>query len=136
MKIESYLIASTVNIAVGQRLVRKICANCKTSRKITPAELKSLNNMVPRDVLEKSDEFYYGQGCAVCGNTGYYGRVGVYEVLVPGEAIREAVLEKASASEIRKAAIESGMVTMIEDGFTKARRGITTIEEVLRMLYE
>jgi type II secretory ATPase GspE/PulE/Tfp pilus assembly ATPase PilB-like protein len=136
MKIESYLIASTVNVAIGQRLVRKICDNCKTSRKITVAELKSLGGVVPAEILERQDTFYYGKGCEQCGNTGYLGRVGIHEVLVPGPEVRDAVLNKESSVKLKEIAVANGMATMIEDGFLKAQQGITTIEEVLRMLYE
>ncbi len=136
MKIESYLIASTVNAAIGQRLVRRICPHCKTSRKITLAEAKSLSGVIPAAILEKQDEFFYGQGCAKCGKTGYFGRVGIHEVLVPGDAIRETILKRSTAGDIKKAAAAGGMTTMIEDGFAKAQLGITTIEEILRMLYE
>jgi type IV pilus assembly protein PilB len=136
MKIESFLIASTVNVALGQRLVRKICANCKTAKPITAAELKSLSNVISPQTLSRNKVFYYGKGCAKCNNSGYRGRVGIHEVLVPDAKIREAVLRKASASEIRQIAVEQGMITMVEDGFLKAQGGLTTIEEVLRMLYE
>ncbi|UMX47485.1 MAG: GspE/PulE family protein [Candidatus Nealsonbacteria bacterium DGGOD1a] len=136
MRIESYLIASTVNIAIGQRLARKICSNCKSTRAITSAELKSLSGVMPGEILESQREFYFGRGCAECGNTGYRGRVGIQEVLVPDGPIREAVLRKASAGEVRRIAIAEGMKTIVEDGFAKARDGITTIGEVLRMLYE
>jgi type IV pilus assembly protein PilB len=136
MQIESFLIASTVNVAIGQRLVRKICPNCKTERKLAAAELKSLGGVIPAEAIGKQKEFYYGQGCEKCGNTGYSGRVGVHEVLVPDAAIRDAVLRKASASEVRRIAVAGGMIPIIEDGFAKAQSGITTIDEVLRMLYE
>lgn len=136
MKIESYLIASTVNAAIGQRLVRRICQHCKTSRKITLAEAKSLSGIIPEAIFEKQEEFFFGQGCEKCGKTGYLGRVGIHEVLVPDDAIRETILKKVTAGDIKKAAAAGGMATMIEDGFTKAQQGITTIEEILRMLYE
>ncbi len=136
MKIESYLIASTVNVAIGQRLVRKICEHCKTLLEITDAERKSLKSIIGAEIMGRTNEFYFGKGCDQCGNTGYRGRVGIHEVLVPNESIREAVLKKASASEIKKIAAKQGMITLIEDGFIKAQNGITTIEEVLRMLYE
>jgi len=136
MKIESYLIASTVNAAIGQRLVRKICPHCKEARDITLAEAKSLGHVIPAKMLERQEEFFFGKGCAECGNTGYLGRVGIHEVLVPDDAIREAVLKRAAAGEIKKVAVASGMGTIIEDGFLKAQQGITSIEEILRMLYE
>ena len=136
MKIESFLIASTVNVAIGQRLVRKICADCKTAKEIIPAELKSLADVIPAQALSRKKTFYYGTGCDSCNNTGYRGRIGIHEVLVPDPALREAVLRRASADEIRNIAVAGGMVTMVHDGFLKAQEGITTIEEVLRTLYE
>ncbi len=136
MKIESYLIASTVNAVIGQRLVRKICGNCKSERKITSAEMNSLNGVVPARILERQGNFYYGQGCDQCGLTGYNGRIGIHEVLVPDAVIREAVLNRDTAGNLKKIAVEHGMKTIIEDGFSKAQEGITTIEEVLRTLYE
>jgi len=136
MKIESYLIASTVNVAIGQRLVRKICPYCKTSRDITLAEVKSLSGVVPEKILEQQEEFYFGEGCDKCNNTGYLGRVGIHEVLVPDAALREAVLKKSTAGDIKRIAVECGMTTIVEDGFLKAQSGVTTVDEVLRMLYE
>jgi len=137
MKIEPYLIASTVNVAMGQRLLRKICPHCKEAKKVTAVELKSLSNVLPEKVLRKAPKtFYHGRGCEQCRQTGFLGRVGVHEVLVVDNTIREAILRKASASEIRKIAVKQGMTTLLEDGFAKAAAGITTIEEVLRTLYE
>lgn len=136
MGVESYLLASTVNAAVGQRLVRKICPHCKAVRKITGLELKSLKGVIDEKTLHGTDEFYYGKGCDKCANLGYRGRVGIHEVLVPDTQITEAVLRKSPAGEIKKIAAGQGMISMIEDGFLKARQGITTIEEVLKMAYE
>jgi type IV pilus assembly protein PilB len=136
MKIESYLIASTVNVAIGQRLARKICPYCKTERDITSVEAKSLSEVIPAKILECQDKFYYGKGCDKCNQTGYFGRVGIHEVLVPDAALRDAVLEKSMAADIKQIAVEHGMTTMVEDGFLKAQSGITTVDEVLRMLYE
>lgn len=136
MKVEAYLISSTVNIAIGQRLARRICDHCKTAKKITPAEIQSLSGIMPPEVLSTHKVFYHGKGCEKCNNTGYQGRIGIHEVLVMDQTIREAILQKATASEIRRTAISQGMVPMVMDGFEKAALGITTIEEVLRMLHE
>ncbi len=136
LKIESYLIASTVNIAISQRLVRKICAFCKTARTIKPSELKSLANAIPQKLLNRSRVFYFGKGCSHCNFSGFFGRLGIHEVLMPDNAVREAVLKKASAGEIKQIAVERGMTTIIQDGFLKAQSGLTTIEEILRTLYE
>jgi type IV pilus assembly protein PilB len=137
LKIEPYLIASTVNIAIGQRLVRRICENCKEVMKISPLELRSLAEVIPAStILGKNTKFYKGAGCERCNHTGYRGRVGIHEVLVVDNSIREAILRKATAMDIKKLAKEQGVVTMIEDGFMKAREGVTTIEEILRSLHE
>jgi len=136
MKVEPYLIASTVNIAIGQRLVRKICKHCKAEKKSTPAEEKSLSEIMPKELAAQHPTFYHGAGCERCGGTGYAGRAGLHEVMVIDGPIREAILRKVSASEIRDIAIAQGMKPLVADGFHKAAQGVTTIEEVLRMRYE
>jgi type IV pilus assembly protein PilB len=136
MQIESFLIASTVNVVIGQRLVRRICSDCKTERKMILAEEKSLGGAISAAIMGGQREFYYGKGCEKCGNTGYRGRVGIHEVLAPDAAIRDAILRKASAGEVRQIAIKGGMIPIVEDGFAKAQSGVTTIDEVLRMFYE
>lgn len=136
MKVESYLIASTVNVAIGQRLVRRICPSCKIQKEVTHAETGSLNGIISKKLLSEYSVFYYGAGCEACGQTGYKGRVGIHEVLVTNAKIKEAILNKLSAAEIRKIAIAEGMVPMVEDGFIKAAHGVTTISEILRVLHE
>lgn len=136
MGVEPYLIASTVNIAIGQRLARKVCSKCKIAKKITDAEIKSLENVIPDKISIRNKTFYHGRGCEECGGCGYKGRIGIQEVLVIDDEIRDATLKKITAAELRQIAITNGMTTMIEDGCKKARDGITTIEEVLRMMYE
>lgn len=81
-------------------------------------------------------KFYSGTGCAKCNNTGYIGRIGIYEVLLMDDDVRAAVVRKASADEIKTIAIKNGMTTMVEDGIGKAMAGITTIEEILRVIHE
>ena len=138
MKIEPFLIASTVNVAIGQRLVRKICSNCKVKKEITEDEIKSLTGILPEKtlIMVKNKNFYQGTGCDKCDQSGYYGRAGIYEVLEVDDDIRKAIIRKADASEIREIAIKNGMTTMIEDGFQKATDGIITIEEILRVIHE
>jgi type II secretory ATPase GspE/PulE/Tfp pilus assembly ATPase PilB-like protein len=80
--------------------------------------------------------FYFGAGCEQCNGTGYQGRISVNEVLVATSPIRDAILRRAGAGEIKQIAIESGMTTMLEDGFRKATEGTTTLEEILRVIYE
>ncbi|OGY67672.1 MAG: hypothetical protein A3B16_02370 [Candidatus Zambryskibacteria bacterium RIFCSPLOWO2_01_FULL_45_43] len=136
MKIEPFLIASTVNVAIGQRLVRKICDQCKAEQKITDAEFKSLSEVIPAKVLDNRRQFYKGQGCAECGDSGYKGRIGIQEVLEITEPIRQAVMRRSDAGEILKIAISEGMTTMMEDAFSKAAVGLTTMSEILRVIHE
>lgn len=136
MKIEPFLIASTVNIAIGQRLVRKICLDCKTKKEIAPEELKSLSAVLSMKVLDDHRTFYYGKGCNTCDQSGYKGRIGIHEALEINDEIRTALMRNADASEIKKIAIANGMTLMIEDGFRKALTGTTTIEEILRVIHE
>ncbi len=136
MGIEEYLVASTVSIAIGQRLVRKICDKCKTKIKITDSMKKALAKTSHANLLAETENVYKGKGCENCNESGYSGRICINEVLVADNEIREAILRKASANEIRNIAIKNGMTTMFEDGFKKARDGKTTIEEVLRVIHE
>ncbi len=134
MKIEPYLVASTVNVAIGQRLVRKICDKCKQPYMLNDAEIKSLNDMGIK--IPTTKKFYKGVGCGECNSTGYEGRIGIHEVLIMSNEVREGILRKESADSIKKIAVQNGMTTMLQDGFQKAADGITTIEEVLRVTYE
>jgi type II secretory ATPase GspE/PulE/Tfp pilus assembly ATPase PilB-like protein len=136
MGIEAYLIASTVNIVVGQRLVRRICPKCGEKHKLTELEQKSLEQTLPKDRLKKEHVFMHGVGCDYCNNSGYHGRIGINEVLIVDDDIRDAFLRRASSAEIKKIAVQNGMNTMLLDGFNKAVSGITTIEEILRVIHE
>ncbi len=136
MGIESYLVASTVNVAIGQRLVRKICDDCKMPKKFSPAEMKSLTEIIPPEIFKLYKTFYYGRGCDACNNTGYRGRIAIHEVLEVDDAVRAAILNKASSTEIRNIALRNGMIAMGEDALKKASAGHTTLEEVLRISHE
>lgn len=136
MGIEPFLIASTINIAIGQRLLRKICQKCKTKKTLNLSEFKSLSDVLPPEVLGNNKDFYYGRGCDVCKDDGYEGRIGVYEILEMTEIIRELIMKRANSGIIKEAAVKEGMTPMLEDAFKKALGGITTIEEVLRMIHE
>jgi len=140
MGIDAYLVASTVNVAIGQRLVRKICEKCKESHTLTEAEQKNLLlSLPPRLKQHDSDTlntFYQGKGCKNCENTGFSGRIGIYEVLVVSPNVREAILNRAPSSQIKDIAIKEGMTTMFEDGLLKAAEGKTTLSEVLRTINE
>ncbi|MBD3311550.1 MAG: hypothetical protein GF349_03570 [Candidatus Magasanikbacteria bacterium] len=141
MEVEPFLVASTVNVVIAQRLVRKICTKCRASVKLSAEQKKFIKShevvkkmMQGRKGKKVSDiTLYHGAGCPVCSGTGYTGRVGIFEILEMDDEIRELVLKRASSDEITELAKKKGMSTMLEDGMDKVFKGITTIEEVLRM---
>jgi len=136
MKVEPFLVASTVNVIIGQRLVRKICEMCKAS---TSIQIEKLVKNIPLPIIKKNfgdtSEIcaYQGAGCKICHFTGYNGRIGVFEVLEVTKSIRALITEKKDADIIAAKAIEEGMTTMLDDGLQKVSKGFTTIEEVLRV---
>ncbi|KPK39056.1 MAG: hypothetical protein AMJ78_09060, partial [Omnitrophica WOR_2 bacterium SM23_29] len=132
MGIKPYLVSSTVQAIMAQRLVRKICENCKESYTPTKDELVAVN-LAPEDI--KENKFSRGHGCKECVYTGYKGRVGIFELLMVNEEIRELIVKKASSNVIREAARKAGMKTLRDDGLLKALGGITTIPEVIRVAY-
>jgi len=140
MRVKPYLIASTVNVIIAQRLVRKICMSCIESYEIKGEELANLKKKINLDrILGKKVgklRLYRGRGCPSCRQSGYTGRIGIFEVLEMKENIKKLVMEQADAGEIEKQAIANGMATMLEDGIHKALTGITTIGEVLRVIQE
>jgi len=136
MGIEPYLVASTVNIAIGQRLVRRICKNCKKERAMSKTERAHVLEAMPQMVVDANLVLYEGGGCEECNNTGYRGRLCVNEILVIDGDVRDAILRMAPASEIRKIAIRNGMIPLLADGMYKVRDGHTTLEEVLRVIHE
>lgn len=136
LKIEPYLIASTVNIAIAQRLVRKICQHCKTQIAISDAQTHDLAQVLGSKILEGNVVLYKGKGCELCNQTGYRGRICINEVLVMDNAMREAIHQKGTSAHIKEVAKSQQMQSLAEDGFSKALAGITTIEEVLRTLHE
>lgn len=136
MGIEPFVIASTVNVAVAQRLVRRICQKCIESYEIP---LLKLSALLPKDLASKFSKtkkktvrLFRGKGCPVCQKTGYSGRIGIFEILEMSEPVRKLVMEKANASQIRETAIKAGMSTMVEDGLEKVRNALTTLEEILK----
>jgi len=148
MDIPPFLVAFTANIIIAQRLVRKICPHCTTSFELEARELKQLQDLIDKETLvsllerqnielneqEKqfqSMTFFRGAGCARCNNSGYKGRVGIYEVLLVDDELMKLINTKANASEIKEYALGAGMITLLQDGIVKAKLGITTIEEVL-----
>jgi type IV pilus assembly protein PilB len=129
MGIEPFLISSAVILILAQRLIRKICMDCREPIKVHPQLLIDLG-VSPDEV--KSLTIYKGKGCPICNNTGYKGRLGLYEVMPMKEEIKELVLSRASTSEVKKEAMRLGMKTLRQSGTLKIKNGLTTIEEVLR----
>ncbi len=131
MGVEPYLIASVLSGVLAQRLVRRICQNCRVPDAPDPGDLLAIGVTDGHGV-----ELFRGEGCEACRKTGYKGRVGIYELFIITEEIRSLILRKASTGEIRRVAVEQGMVTLREDSWLKARAGFTTIEEILRVTQE
>src|SRR5215216_3081312 len=129
MGIEPFLVATSVNLIQAQRLIRRLCKDCKQDHQ-TPVEALIEVGFSPEEA--KTIKTYKGKGCSTCNNTGYKGRIGLYEVMEITDEIRELILIGASALELRKKAIEDGMITLRESGLHKIRAGVTTPEEVVR----
>jgi len=134
MGVESFLVSSAINCVLAQRLVRKLCSNCKVPYEPDPDVLKTLDfptNGVDSDlILYKANE----NGCVKCSGTGYKGRIGLYEVMPMSEEIQRLTVKEASATMIMSQAIEDGLLTMRDDGFIKVKMGLTSIEEVMRVV--
>jgi type IV pilus assembly protein PilB len=151
MKIEPFLVASTVNVIIAQRLIRKICDRCKVSFELTkdktgwkggdPRTAALVSSLQPA-LLAKyfgsgpSLRTYKGKGCLVCHNTGYQGRIGIFEVLEVTPKIEALISQKADSSAIMRQAVSEGMTTMLDDGLAKVQQGITSLEEVVRATKE
>lgn len=130
MGVEPFLISSSVNGFLAQRLVRTICSECRESYKPDPKQLQELS-IKPSQL--SGGKLYRGKGCDKCLNTGYSGRTGIYELLEMTNSIRRLVLSNADSSSIKDEAVNQGMITLLQDGISKAVQGITTIEEVMRV---
>jgi type IV pilus assembly protein PilB len=132
MNIEPFLVSSTVISVVAQRLLRRVCPNCSEQYIPQPAELYRLGYTV-NDI--KGASFRVGRGCSECRFTGYKGRVGVFELLILNEPVKDAVLNKKTNYEMRRISTEtSGLITLLEDGLAKASKGATSIQEIFRSL--
>ncbi|MEJ7577210.1 MAG: type IV-A pilus assembly ATPase PilB [Pyrinomonadaceae bacterium] len=129
MGIEPFLVATSVNLIQAQRLIRRVCADCKVEQAMPPEALAEVG-FSPEEATQLKT--YRGTGCQTCNNTGYKGRIGLYEVMEITDDIRELILVGASALELRKRAVEDGMITLRGSGLRKIRDGVTTIEEVVR----
>ncbi|MFH0890493.1 MAG: GspE/PulE family protein [Candidatus Liptonbacteria bacterium] len=140
MGAQPFLLASTLNVVIAQRLVRRICSSCVESYTTTPemkklvaAQLAVTTGVKPKSVPNR---LFRGKGCRVCSNTGFRGQIGVFEVFCMSDALRELVLKLSPVNEIRKQATAEGMKGMFVNGLEKVEKGITTIEEVLRVIRE
>ena len=129
MGVEPFLISASLEGVLGQRLIRKICPNCRTAYEPTEAVLAQLG-LSPHEIGDKA--FYYGRGCDTCNNTGYKGRKGIYELLDISDPLRELINERAPSVVIKQKAIELGMTTLRQDGLRCIYDGETTIEEILK----
>lgn len=136
MAIEPFLIASTINVVIAQRLVRTIHANCRVSAEIPRDRLEeSLGKEITAKLLKPEESVlraYRGKGCEGCHGTGYQGRTGIFEVMELNDDLRQAITRSANASEIHALAQKAGMITMQEDGLVKVLQGITTLDEIVR----
>lgn len=136
----AFLLSSTVNVVIAQRLVRRICNACIESYRISP----EIQRLIKAQIKLVGDEhiktipttLFRGKGCKICGESGFSGQIGIFEILEVTDKIKTLVLRQATAGEIRKVAVGEGMHTMFEDGLQKVQQGITTIEEVLRVVRE
>jgi type IV pilus assembly protein PilB len=142
MNAEPFLLASSITCVVAQRVLRQICEHCKTEYKPEPAVVEDikavLGPLFEARVKQQGGDpnalvIYKGEGCSECNDTGYIGRIGIFEVLPVSEKVAKLILESAPASKIQKQAMEEGMVLMKTDGYLKVLEGLTTIEEVLRV---
>jgi type IV pilus assembly protein PilB len=129
MGLEPFLVASSVNLIMAQRLVRRLCKSCSQQKELHPeviAEL-CLSQEDAKDMV-----VYEGEGCVECNSTGYKGRLGVYEVMPITPGIREQILDRAPTSEVKKLAVQEGMLTLRAHALTKLKEGLTSVEEVLK----
>jgi type IV pilus assembly protein PilB len=129
MGVEPFLVAASVNLILAQRLVRRICSKCKTAIEVHSEALRELG-IPPAEA--RTLKFYKGRGCPNCNNTGYSGRLGIFEVMPVSPAIRRMILDRSSCENIKRQAMSEGMLTLRQDALLKLRAGSTTVEEVLR----
>jgi type IV pilus assembly protein PilB len=132
MDVETFLVASAIDAVVAQRLARKLCERCRVAYQPEQAELEAAG--FPEWLWPEIPQLFKAQGCPACSNTGYRGRIGLYEVMQMSEEIERLTVERASADAIRNVAVQQGMMTLRDDGLEKARMGITTLDEVARVV--
>lgn len=132
MGTEAFLLSSTLELIVSQRLVRKLCDACKVSYKANSKELEKQYGTTAK-YLGKATTLYQAKGCKVCNFRGYKGRSAIFEMISVTKEMRELLLSKPSADEIRKLALKQGMISLFKDGIEKVKHGVTTLDEVLRV---
>jgi len=139
MGAETFLLASTINATMGQRIARKICSHCKIEYAPPPEIIEEMRKVLG-PLMPKSNgapvKLFKGSGCEVCGHSGFLGRVGIYEVMAISEGIAKLILERKDSTTIETKAKEEGMITMKQDGYLKVLSGVTTIDEILRVAQE
>lgn len=134
MGVEPFLLASSINAVVGQRILRRICQSCKVSFDPPPEIAENIRKVLGKLLSEgKAVKLFKGRGCEECGQTGYLGRVGIFEVLPVSSGVMNLILERATAEKIEGLALSEGMITLKQDGYMKALEGVTSLEEVLRV---
>ncbi len=131
MGVDKYLITSSLSMIIAQRLVRRVCLNCKT-REIPAASI--IKNFSRKGIELDDQEFFTGAGCKQCSGNGYWGRAAIHEILFMSDEIRENIIGDSSEIDLRKIAADAGMRSLIEDGIHKASRGVTSLEEILRVI--
>jgi type II secretory ATPase GspE/PulE/Tfp pilus assembly ATPase PilB-like protein len=131
MGVEPYLVSSVLEAVMAQRLVRRICQTCRQPETPSPGDIQALGVNYSADTV-----LFRGAGCDECRGTGYRGRVGIYELFEISEDVRSLTLRRSSSRELRRHAIEAGMITLRDDGWRKACAGVTTVDEVLRVTSE
>lgn len=136
MKVDPYLIASTIQAVVAQRLVRKICNNCRQTKVLDEGYKDRLAEGLSSRWVQDLEVVSYGEGCEQCGGSGFRGRIGLYEIMPVGYELKSAISRMASLRELRSIALAQGLTSMREDGLAKVAEGVTTIEEVVRIMYE
>jgi general secretion pathway protein E len=129
--VEPFLVSSALIGVIAQRMVRRVCPNCTRPAEASPEEAL----VYSQEMGEERKEFLYGAGCKSCAGSGYRGRTGIFEIFTTSNDIKRLLLKGGSASELRAQAIREGMLTLLKDGMTKARDGITTPTEVVRNTY-
>jgi type IV pilus assembly protein PilB len=134
MGVEPFLLASTLEVVIGQRLIRRICPQCRYSYSMGLAEAQKLFPGADKYFVKKDDvRLYKGKGCEACGGTGYRGRIGIYEMLVVTPEIQKLITRRASSQELNEAGRDEGLKLLFDDGFEKVKAGMTTIEELMRV---